>query len=67
MVMGTLKEGSNSALDTGRRPRGLVGSGLGRKSENGCWSKVLGKKKEPCSIEARLFRLDSLRVTMKIG
>ncbi len=41
------KKGQNQALDTGRGPRGRVGHELGRKSENGCWSKGRAKITSP--------------------
>ncbi len=45
---GDSKKGQNQALDTGRGPRGRVGHELGRKSENGCWSKGSRKNNFPC-------------------
>ena len=45
---GDSKKGQNQALDTGRGPRGRVGHELGRKSENGCWSKGSRKNTFPC-------------------
>ena len=44
---GDSKKGQNQALDTGRGPRGRVGHELGRKSENGCWSKGSRKNNFP--------------------